>query len=88
MNWAAFWDKLKVMCGRSLTIASGYVSLVAGEVLANLDGVAQVLGDPSLHDDIQSLIGHDPSVAAWYARLYGGLMIATRLRSKLVKPAV
>lgn len=79
------WDKIKAVCGRSLTIASGYISLVAGEVLGNIDAVADVLGDPQLHDQIQSLIGHDPSLAAGYAKAYGALMIATRLRSKLMQ---
>lgn len=89
MNTAALyiiWDKAKVLCGRSLTIASGYASIVAGEVLGNLDAVAQTLGDPQLHDQIQALIGHDPSLAAGYAKAYGILMIVTRLRSKLIKP--
>lgn len=86
MNWPAIWDRLKALCGRSLTIASGYVSLFAGEVLANIDVIADALGDPQLHDQIQSLIGHDPKLAAGYAKAYGIIMIVTRLRSKLIKP--
>jgi hypothetical protein len=79
------WDKLKAICGRSLTIASGYASLVAGGLLGNIDAIAETLGDPQLHDQIQSLIGHNPSIAAGYAKAYGILMIAARLRSKIIK---
>lgn len=81
------WDKVKLACWRSLTIASGYVSLVAGFTIGNIDAIADVLGDPQLHDQIQGLIGHDPSLAAGYAKAYGIIMIATRLRSKLIKPS-
>lgn len=81
----SFWTKLKAVCLNSATIASGYASFVAGEVLANIDGIAEVLGDPQLHDQIQTLIGHDPNIAAGYARVYGVVMIAARMRSKLKK---
>ena len=79
------WDKAKLICGRSLTIASGYASVIVGEVLGNIDAIADALGDPQLHDQIQSLIGHDPKLAAGYAKAYGIIMIATRLRSKFMK---
>lgn len=81
------WDKIKALCGRSLTIATGYASLIVGEIVGNIDAVAEVFGDPQLHDQIQSLIGHDPKIAAGYAKVYGIVMIAARLRSKIVKKA-
>lgn len=89
MNWDTvlkLWDRAKVLCGRSLTIATGYASICMGEVLGNLDAVAQTLGDPQIHDQIQTLIGHDPKLLAGYAKAYGIIMIVTRLRSKLIKP--
>lgn len=82
------WDKVKAFCGRSLTIASGYFSIVTGFFLENVDAVADVMGDPQLHDQVQGLIGQDPKVTAIYAKFFGAVMIITRLRSKLIKPRV
>lgn len=80
------WDKIKATFGRSLTIASGSLSVAAGFVLENVDALADVMGDPGLHDQIQGLIGQDPKVTAIYAKFFGVVMIVTRLRSKLMKP--
>lgn len=79
------WSKIKAGCLHSLTVATGYLSLASGYLLSNLDGIAQVMNDPDFKNQVTSFLGHDPAIAAFYAKLYGAVFIATRLRSKVFK---
>lgn len=79
------WDKIKAGCLHSMTVATCYASLAGGYVLSNLDSIAQVLNEPEFKNQVTSFMGHDPQVAAFYAKLYGAVFIATRLRSKVFK---
>ena len=73
------WEKIKVACMRSLTIAWGYVMALASALLSAVDLVGQALGDPTLKDQISAAIG-DPATAARILAVCSIITILARLR--------
>jgi hypothetical protein len=73
-------NKIKACCLHSLTVAWGYALAIAGVVMSVVDNIGDVLGDPSLKDQISAAIG-DTKITG---RVLLGISIITilvRLRS-------
>jgi hypothetical protein len=78
------WAKIRAFCLNSLTIAWGYILAVTGAVMQAIDGIADVLGDPSLKDQISAAIGDARTVG----RVLLGISIVTILaRLRTIKKA-
>lgn len=74
------WDKLKVACFRSLTIAWSYALGIAGALMTRIDDLAALVGDAAFTQQVQTLIGADPHVIGKYFSLAALVTIASRLR--------
>jgi hypothetical protein len=74
------WDKLKAICGRSLTIAWGYALAIFGSGMLCLDGLSLALGDASFNQQIQTVLGASPSVMAKWSYFAAAITIIARLR--------
>lgn len=82
---ATIWDKLKAICGRSLTIAWGYLLAVFGAAMDNVDGAAALVGDPTFAQHVKTVIGTDPIILAKYAYVAAVVTISARLRGIVSK---
>ena len=76
-----FWAKVWALCGKSLTLAGGYVLAAIGALLNNLDGIASQLGDPNFKDQVAKLVHADPVYLGYFAMVVSGFTIAARLKS-------
>ena len=73
-------QRIKSACFNSFTIAWGYCLAFAGATLEIVDGVADALNDPALHEQIGSAVGD----AKTTGRILLGISVITiiaRLRS-------
>lgn len=61
----AFFQRIWAMCFRSVTIAWSYLLGIFGAVMSQLDGLAALLNDPGLTQNVQSLIGDAKSFGKW-----------------------
>jgi hypothetical protein len=78
------WAKIKAFSLNSLTIAWGYILAITGAVMQAIDGIADLLGDPSLKDQISAAIGDVRMVG----RVLLGISIVTILaRLRTVRKA-
>jgi hypothetical protein len=72
--------RIKTFCLHSLTIAWGYVLVIAGSTMAFIDNIGDALGDPTLRDQLSAAIGD----ARTTGRILLGISVITimaRLRS-------
>ncbi len=51
------WMKLKALCLHSLTVAWSYVLALVGVFLQAIDAVADLVGDPSIREQVAAAIG-------------------------------
>lgn len=51
------WMKLKALCLHSLTVAWSYVLALVGVSLQAIDAVADLVGDPSIREQVAAAIG-------------------------------
>lgn len=75
------WEKLKVLCLNSVTIAIGYIVAVIGTILSFVDALASFYGDENIRAQIVTILGGDP---VWTGRVMMVLSICfilARLRS-------
>lgn len=77
------WD----VCGRSATMAVQYAGLAFGIVVANLDNIAAVIGDPGFVTWAQSWLGANPKAWGIVMMIFSSVTMAARLRT-LIKPKV
>ena len=76
-----FWAKVWAYCGKSVTIAWGYLLGGFGWALAMLDPLANAVGDPDLKDKVTSLLQSNPAVLGYLTIGISVITIAARLRS-------
>ena len=72
--------KLKTFCLNSLTIAWGYLLALIGVILQLVDAAGDVLGDPTIKDQVSAAIG-DPTSAGRVLLVISIITVAARLRS-------
>jgi hypothetical protein len=77
------WQKIWAACGRSATIAVGYIGAVLGILYANLDNLAGVVVDPSIVAWVHSVIDSHPVIAKYTFAGFGAIVILARMRSML-----
>jgi hypothetical protein len=76
-----FWAKVWAYCGKSITIAWGYLLGGFGWAMAMLDPLANALGDPDLKDKVTSLMQSNPAMLGYFTVGISVITIAARLRS-------
>lgn len=75
------WAKIWAYCGKSVTIAWGYLLGGLGWAMAMLDPLANAVGDPDLKDKMTSLLHSNPQVLGYLTIGISVITIAARLRS-------
>jgi hypothetical protein len=75
-----FWQKVWVLCGRSVTIVWGLVLQLVGQALQWIDPVASALGDPELRTQITDTLQANPKVLGYVLMAISFITIAARLR--------
>lgn len=76
-----FWAKVWAICGKSLTMAWGYLLGAIGVMLDQLDNIAATLGDPNFKQQVAEFLHSDPKYLGYFAMVVSGFTIASRLRS-------
>ena len=76
-----FWAKVWAYCGKSVTVAWGYLLGGFGSAMAMVDPLATVVGDPDLKDKVTSLLQSNPRVLGYLTIGISVITIAARLRS-------
>ena len=76
-----FWAKVWAYCGKSVTIAWGYLLGGFGCAMAMLDPLANAVGDPDLKDKVTSLLQSNPAMLGYLTIGISVITIAARLRS-------
>jgi hypothetical protein len=76
-----FWAKVWAICGKSVTVAWGYILGGVGSALALVDPVATELGDPGFKDQVSSMLQSNPKVLGYVTIAISVITIAARLRS-------
>lgn len=79
----ATWAKVKAACLGSVTMAWSYVVTTAGTLLANIDSLATVLGDPGLNQQVTAVIGDAKAVGKWLLAV-GIVTAVARLKSLIL----
>lgn len=75
------WAKAKALAWNSLTVAWSYVMAAAGVVMQQLDGIADIFGDPDLKANLSTVIGADTRTLGYVLLAISGVTLLTRLRS-------
>jgi hypothetical protein len=76
-----FWAKVWAICGKSITVAWGYVLGGVGAALAMIEPLAATLGDPNIKDQVTSALASNPKVIGWITIGISLITIAARMRS-------
>lgn len=76
-----FWSKVWAVCGKSLTIAWGYVVGGVGSGLALLDPVANAIGDPDLKTQLTNALQSNPQILGYILAGISVVTIMARVRS-------
>lgn len=74
------WEKVKSFCLHSVTIAWSYILAVVGAVLQVIDVAGDIVGDPSLKEQISIVVG-DPKTLGYIMLGISIITIIARLRS-------
>lgn len=72
---------IKRFCLNSATVAWSYFVAIAGAVLQIIDAAADVLGDPSIKDSMNSALGGDPKTLGKILLAVSLITIIARVRS-------
>lgn len=83
--FVGLWEKVKTSCLGSLTMAWSYIVTAFGTVLANIDTLALVMGDPSLNQQIANVFGDAKMLGKWLLAV-GVVTAIARLKGLLTKP--
>jgi hypothetical protein len=83
-----FWGKVWAMCGKSATVAWGYLLGVLGVVGSLLDPLAQVLGEPNLKAQIVDALKDHPQWGGYFLIGLSAVTIAARMRTVAAPYAV
>lgn len=76
-----FWQKVWALCGKSVTMAVGYVAQFFGVCLQLLDPVATLLGDPDLKQTITDALNASPKTLGIVLSLISAVVLFARVRS-------
>ena len=76
-----FWSTAWAYCGKSLTVAWGYLLGGAGAALTMVQPIATMLGDPELKNQIAGALQSNPQVLGYVLFGISVVTIAARLRS-------
>jgi hypothetical protein len=82
-----FWAKVWAICGKSVTIAWGYLLAGIGSALSLIDPIAATLGDPDLKGQVTGLLQSNPKALGYFAIGVSLVTIAARLHSLAATPA-
>jgi hypothetical protein len=82
--FSGLWTKVKTACMGSITMAWSYLVSAFGAFLQNVDSIASALGDPSLNQQIASVVGDAKMLGRWLLTV-GIITTIARLKS-LIKP--
>lgn len=73
------WEKIKHCCFHSLTVAWSYVLAIISLLLSFLDNIGDIIGDPSLKDQISGAL--DAKLASRILLAISILTLLARMRS-------
>lgn len=76
-----FWQTVWAYCGKSITVAWGYLLGGLGSALALIDPLASAVGDPGLKDQITTALQSNPKILGYVTIAISVITIAARLRS-------
>jgi hypothetical protein len=76
-----FWNKVWAICGKSATMAWGYVLAGVGALVQFIDPLASAVGDPNLHDQVTQALASDPKILGYFAMFVAAVTVASRLRT-------
>jgi hypothetical protein len=76
-----FWSKVWALCGRSYTLAAGYVVQFFGFLFQMIDPVAELFGDPELKQQIADGLQANPKVLGVMMSVISAVVIVARLVS-------
>lgn len=75
-----FWQTVWALCGKSWTLATGYVVQFVGVLFQAIDPIAEILGDPELKQQIAEALQASPATLGRVMSLISLIVIAARLR--------
>ena len=76
-----FWEKVWAICGNSLTIVWAHIVGGVGTVLASIDPIAAMLGDPEFKTQISETLQTNPKVLGYILMGISFITIFARMRS-------
>ncbi len=76
-----FWSKVWALCGKSYTLAVGYVVQFFGFLFQMIDPVAELFGDPELKQQIADGLQANPKVLGILMSAISAVVIVARLVS-------
>lgn len=76
-----FWQKVWAICGKSITVAWGYILGGIGSSLALVDPVSAALGDPDLKTQVTTALQSNPQILGYVTIAISIITIIARLRS-------
>ena len=76
-----FWAKVWAVCGKSVTVAWGYVLAGIGFVMQAIEPIASALGDPDLKQQVMDALGANPKILGYVLMGISAVTLAARLRS-------
>jgi hypothetical protein len=76
-----FWSKAWALCGKSYTLAVGYVIQFFGFLFQMIDPVAELFGDPELKQQIADALQANPKVLGVLMSVISAVVIVARLVS-------
>lgn len=82
---SVFWTKIKAACWHSLTMAWGYVLMVGGVVLSNVDLMASLVTDKQISTSIADAIGANPAVMGKWLAVVGLITTVARIRGIITR---
>lgn len=75
------WEKIKIFCLNSLTVAWSYFLAAVGFLLDMIVILADILDEPELKGAITSIFGDSPKVVATMTMVIGIITFLARMRS-------
>ena len=75
------WGKVAAFGYNSATVAFAYVQAAFGFVLAQIDLIAPVVGDPRLKEQISETLGANPTVLGYVLMVIAVITFVARMRS-------
>lgn len=76
-----FWAKVWAICGKSLTLAWGYILGGVGSALALVEPLSTALGDPDLKGQVTTALQSNPQYLGYFTITVSIITIVARLRS-------